>query len=99
MLEVSGAYVPMANTPRSRLLGLALLDLEDAGSGLLIPRCSSVHTFGMRFELDITFCDHSLRPLRKIRSAGPGRFFRHPAAWGVLEIPSKGGGEVPQREA
>ncbi|MFM9043918.1 MAG: DUF192 domain-containing protein [bacterium] len=92
VLSVCGISVPLASTASSRLLGLALLDPEDAGNGLLIPRCSAVHTFGMRFDLDITFCDRSLRPLREIRGAGPRRFFRHSAAWAVLEVPSGRGG-------
>ncbi|MFM8527791.1 MAG: DUF192 domain-containing protein [bacterium] len=89
---MAGAPVPIASTVVSRMLGLAFLDLEEAGSGLLIPRCSAVHTFGMRFDLDITFCDRSLRPLREVRGAGPRRFFRHSAAWAVLEVPSGRGG-------
>ena len=31
--------------------------------GLLIPRCASVHTFGMRFALDLVFLDARRRPL------------------------------------
>src|SRR5262245_52399763 len=47
--ELLGLEVPVATSRRSRLLGLALLRRERAGPGLLIPRCRSVHTFGMRF--------------------------------------------------
>ncbi|HSI79654.1 MAG TPA: hypothetical protein VK919_03280 [Solirubrobacterales bacterium] len=38
----------------ARLLGLAWLPAGTAPA-LLIPRCRSVHTFGMRFELDLCF--------------------------------------------
>ena len=53
--EALGAIYPVATTLRSRLLGLAFLDRERAGRGLLIPDCRSVHGFGMRFPLDVWF--------------------------------------------
>ncbi len=58
-----GREVAVAVGPRARLLGLAGLDREQAGAGLLIPRCSSVHTFWMRFELDLVFLDREGAPL------------------------------------
>jgi uncharacterized membrane protein (UPF0127 family) len=38
-----------------RLLGLAGLPALPPDTGLLIPRCRSVHTFGMRFSIDVLF--------------------------------------------
>ena len=52
--------MPVATTVSSRLLGLALLRREHAGAGLLIPRCRSVHTFGMRFPIDVLFLDEAM---------------------------------------
>jgi hypothetical protein len=63
------------------------LDREEAGAGLLIPRCSSVHTFGMRFPLLIVFLDRRGSPLA-MRHLGPRRFARHRHAHAVLEIPA-----------
>ena len=57
--ELLGFDVPVATTRLSRLLGLALLGRERAGAGLLIPRCRSVHTFGMLFPLDLLFLDEA----------------------------------------
>jgi len=54
---VLGREVPVATGLWARLLGLSHLDRKKAGPGLLIPRCSSVHTFGMRFPLDLYFLD------------------------------------------
>jgi uncharacterized protein len=45
----------VADRPRERLLGLAGLRGLPLGTGLLIPRCRSVHTLGMRFGLDVLF--------------------------------------------
>jgi uncharacterized protein len=88
---IGGLEVPVADGLRARLLGLAGLGLEVAGSGLLIPRCSSVHTFGMRFALDIVFLDGDLRPLGIRRSVPRRRVFSHRAATAVLELPADPG--------
>jgi uncharacterized membrane protein (UPF0127 family) len=45
----------VARGPLSRLLGLAGLPGLPPGSGLLIPRCASVHTVAMRFAMDVAF--------------------------------------------
>ena len=79
--------------PRARLLGLAWLPLEGAGSGLLIPRCASVHTFGMRFPLDVVFLDAAGRSLAIRRGVPPRRLLGHRGARAVLEIPTSPGGE------
>jgi hypothetical protein len=73
----------------SRLLGLALLRPERAGAGLLIPRCRSVHTFAMRFPLDVFFLDRGLRPLSRRRRLRPGRVAIDRRAAAVLELPAR----------
>src|SRR5262245_36800974 len=86
--EVLGFRVPVADTRRSRLLGLALLDRERAGEGLLIPRTRSVHTFGMRFPLDLIFLDARGTVVEIRRQVPPHRVARCPRAESVLELPS-----------
>jgi uncharacterized protein len=83
----------VASTFRSRLLGLACLDLENAGP-LLIPRCSSVHTFGMRFALDLCFLDESGSLVAVRRAVPPRRIAICGRASAVLEIPAGEGGEI-----
>jgi uncharacterized protein len=73
---------------RSRLLGLAFLDLDEAGPGLLIPRCSSAHTFGMRFPLDLFFLDREAAVIELRRGVVPRRVANRLGAAAVLEIPS-----------
>jgi uncharacterized protein len=87
-VEVLGSTVPVASSLRSRLIGLALVRHERAGAGLLIPRCRSVHTFGMRFPLDVLFLDAEGRVLELRRSVPPCRVLRCPGAMAVLELPS-----------
>jgi uncharacterized membrane protein (UPF0127 family) len=78
---------------RARLLGLAFLGRESAGPGLLIPRCASVHTFGMRFRLDLVFLDSEGVAIEVHRRVGRRRVVSCRAAAAVLEIPSPGSSE------
>lgn len=87
-LEVHDIEVPVARGLRARLLGLALLHRKRAGPGLLIPHCSSVHTFGMRFALDVVFLDEYGRPLREVRGVPPLRVVGYRGAAEILETPA-----------
>jgi uncharacterized membrane protein (UPF0127 family) len=75
----------VAWSSRSRLLGLAWLTGLPADCGLLIPRCSSVHTFGMRFAIDIAFLGPDGQVLRLERAVPPRRVLRCRGAVAVLE--------------
>ena len=85
--------VPVATKRRSRLLGLAWLSRERAGVGLLIPRCASVHTFGMCFPLDLYFLDQEGTVLAVRLRVSPRRLVWCRGAGAVLEVPSPPGGE------
>lgn len=85
------ASFPVAEGFRARLLGLSWRRRAQAGPGLLIPRCSSVHTFGMRFDLDVHFLGRDGEVLSVRRRVPPGRVLWQRGAAAVLEIPSKGG--------
>src|SRR6478752_4557826 len=81
-----GRDVAVAHGPRTRLLGLAFLAREGVGGGLLIPRCRSVHTFGMRFDLDIHFLDAAGQPTSVHRAVPPNRLVWDRRAVDVLEV-------------
>jgi uncharacterized membrane protein (UPF0127 family) len=85
---VGGREVPVAVGFRPRLLGLALLDRPAAGPGLLIPRCAAVHTFGMRFALDVYFLGDDGEILGTRRAVPPRRFVSRRGAAAVLEVPA-----------
>jgi uncharacterized membrane protein (UPF0127 family) len=91
---VLGREVRVAQGARARLLGLAHLDLEQAGAGLLIPRCSSVHTFGMRFPLDLYFLGEHGEVVAARRRVPARRFALCRHAVAVLEVPVQEGGEI-----
>jgi uncharacterized protein len=84
---------PVAEGFRSRLLGLAWRPRSQAGPGLLIPRCASVHTFGMRFALDVYFLDRRGHVLSARPGVPPRRVLWHRGAAAILEIPAGEGGE------
>ncbi|HET7573477.1 MAG TPA: DUF192 domain-containing protein, partial [Solirubrobacterales bacterium] len=90
--SVLGREVLVASTLRARLLGLAHLDRAGADP-LLIPRCSCVHTFGMRFPLDLYFLDEAGAVLTARPGVPPRRVAFCGRAAAVLEIPTEQGGE------
>src|SRR3954463_2862948 len=71
-----GLHVAVATSPRARFLGLAWLDPIAVDWALELPRCRSVHTFWMRFALDLVWLGadgHVLRvdanvPARRLRA-------------------------------
>ena len=67
-----GLRLAEARTARARLRGLAQLDSLPPGRALLIRPTNAVHTFGMRFALDLVWLDRHDRVL-KIDEAVPRR--------------------------
>jgi uncharacterized membrane protein (UPF0127 family) len=57
----------------ARRRGLARMAPMAPDHALRIPRCSSVHTFGMRFALDLVWLGRDGRVLRVDRDVGPRR--------------------------
>ena len=66
------------------LLGRAPAWLGPCGVLVLAP-CSSIHTFGMRLEIDVAFLDGSGTVLGSFARGGPRRMLRCPGACAVLE--------------
>lgn len=95
--RVLGLQVVVATSRRSRLLGLAHLCPEAAPAGLLIPRCRCVHTFGMRFALDLYFLDEEGVLVERRLAVPPRRLAICGKASAVLEIPAGEGGEIAAR--
>jgi uncharacterized protein len=79
--------VRCARGPLARLLGLAGLRTPPMGAALLLPRTRSVHTFGMRFALDLLWLDAARRLVRVDRAVPPGRLRACRMARSVVEVP------------
>ncbi|HEY4378665.1 MAG TPA: DUF192 domain-containing protein [Acidimicrobiales bacterium] len=57
----------VARTHRER--GRGLLGRDGIEGALLIERTRAVHTFGMRFAIDVAYCDADLRIVRVVTLA------------------------------
>jgi len=68
------ASLEIADSPKKRMRGL-LGRAELKGAAMLLAPARGVHTFGMRFPLDIAFCDADLVVL-EIRTVGAHRLTR-----------------------
>jgi uncharacterized protein len=86
--------IVVARSLRMRLLGLALRRRPPPDQGLLIPRCRSVHTFGMRFALDLVWLDGDGRVLVVEPAVGPRRVRTRRGARAVIEVPAGEGARV-----
>ncbi len=72
--ELTGGYrVAEANSRAARMKGLAKLDALPERLALHIPRCRSVHTFTMRFPLDLIWLDKQGRVVRVDPAVPPRR--------------------------
>lgn len=78
--------VRCAQTFRARLMGLAFLSRLPPGCGLLLPKARSVHTFGMRFALDLVWIDGEGGIVRVDESVAPARLRFCGSSAGVLEL-------------
>ena len=83
-----GTVVREARTPLERLRGLALLPAVEPGEALLLRRCRSIHTVGMRFALDLVWLDADGRPIRVDRDVRPNRMRSCRGARHVVERPA-----------
>jgi uncharacterized membrane protein (UPF0127 family) len=81
----NGLIVREATTFRARLLGLAFMRPPPTDHALLIPHCRSVHTFGMRFPIDVSFLDERGRVIRAELKVRPCRILTCRGAFAVLE--------------
>ena len=68
-----GRRLAEARTRAARMRGLARLDAMPAEAALHLPRCRSVHTFTMRFPLDLIWLDRHGAPVRIDRDVPPRR--------------------------
>lgn len=81
-----GRVVHTADTAAGRARGLAGLDALDPRAGLLLARCRSVHTFGMRFALDLVWLDRDGAVVRVDRGVPPRRLRTCLRARCVVEV-------------
>ena len=85
---VLASRLELAGTGESRKKGLLGRDGLLPGEGLWIVPCEAVHTFFMRFPIDLVYLDRKHRT-RKLRSSvGPWRVSGCMTAHSVMELPA-----------
>jgi uncharacterized membrane protein (UPF0127 family) len=84
--------VRVADGPLARLLGLAGLRELPTHAGLLLPRTRSIHTFGMRFAVDLVWIDAKGRTVRIDCTVRPCRLRGCRDARAVIELRACDGG-------
>ena len=77
-----------ANTVLKRMVGLLNRRQFGKGEGLLLDRCYGIHTFGMRFPIDVLFLDKDLRVIRAVKALPPHRTCVVRKSVYVLEVPA-----------
>lgn len=68
-----GDRIALARSPVARLRGLLGRAGLAPGEGLLLRPCNGVHTWGMKFSIDVVFLDAGGNVLRVEHSMLPGR--------------------------
>ncbi len=75
----------------SRRRGLLGRDGLDPRAAILIAPCNSVHTFFMRFTIDVVFAARDGRVLKVCRQLKPSRIAASLRAHAAIEFDSRGG--------
>jgi hypothetical protein len=83
-LASRGEVASHGATRRKGLLGRMGLG---AGEGLWIVPCEAVHTFGMKFAIDLVYLDRRNRVVKTRSAVVPGRISACLSAHSVLELP------------
>jgi len=82
-----GGAIDLADTSEKRRTGLLKHDHLEPGTGLWIVPCESVHTFFMKFAIDLVYVDRK-HVVRKVRHAVPAwRMSACLSAHSILELP------------
>lgn len=87
---IIASYVQFADTPRARRVGLLKHERLEPEQGLYILGRSwipfmAIHTFGMKFPIDVLFLDKNQRVLR-LETIHPNRIVWVRGARGALEL-------------
>ena len=84
--QPGGILVEIARSVRTRLRGWLGRREAPVGRGLWLMPCDAVHTFAMRFPVDLVFVDAAGRILRIDRRVPPWRVRLCIGAYSVVEF-------------
>lgn len=78
----------MADTSVKRIAGLLKHTQLQVGEGLWIVPCESVHTFFMKFSLDLVYIDRKRVVCKTVSNLAPWRTSMYLAAHSIVELPA-----------
>ncbi|QCJ41715.1 DUF192 domain-containing protein [Bacillus sp. S3] len=82
-------YVSTADTFFKRLKGLMFSKSLPAGHGLLIQPCQSIHTFFMKYSIDVLYLSKDLEIVGMDETVQPAKVGKiRKKAYSVLELPA-----------
>jgi uncharacterized membrane protein (UPF0127 family) len=88
--SVVADHVRRAGTMWARLKGLLGTTELPAGHCLAFRRASTIHTVGMRYPIDVVFCDRDLAVLKVVSDLDPTRLAAARGARWTFELPAGG---------
>lgn len=77
------ASMELASTWRERLRGL--LGSRPKKGVIVLAPCRAIHTFGMRYCIDVAFIDKQGRVMGSVRALPPGKIMRCAGAYAAIE--------------
>lgn len=80
--------VSMADTWLKRFRGLKSKQASASVDGVLIYPCSAIHTFGMKFNIDVYFLNENMKVIRSFPAVRSGKCKRDSRAKYVMELKS-----------
>jgi len=86
--RVLAERLEVASATLERMRGLLGRDGLPPGGGMLIERCYSIHTFFMRFSLDVIFLDSDGMVRKVVQNLRPWRMASCWGACAVAELPA-----------
>ncbi len=76
----------VARGARERTRGLLSHDSLPDGEGMWFPACRLIHTFGMKFSIDLVYLNEQLEICKIVEDMRPGRLSACLAAESVIEL-------------
>lgn len=85
---VLGDAIEVADTSATRMKGLLGRDGLASGEGLWIIPCEAIHTFRMRFAIDVVFLNRHKQVTKVVHAIKPSRMALSLRARSVVELPA-----------
>jgi uncharacterized membrane protein (UPF0127 family) len=85
---ILGDAIDVADTSATRVKGLLGRDGLEPGEGLWIVPCEAIHTFRMRFPIDIVFVSRKKQVTKVVSGLKPSRMALSWRARSVVELPA-----------